>query len=121
MINKLVLPDAKAYIKKRERKNLIEEQMGASLNAKMEAKHQESLEAQYIELKEITRNINRDGDHPEAFGVPEASEEDYSGQLASFTNYTSLEGDISGPNDDANFVDEANNMIPYSQQVRGYG
>ena len=48
------------------------------------------------------------------------SYDDMSG-LASFTNYTALEGEMSTPAIEDDFLDEANITVPYSKQKRGHG
>ena len=75
----------------------------------------------YIELKELTRQVN----HPMVSNSPTVSrnshnrthEDAFDGGLASSTHYRSLEWDPL----ESSFVDEANNTTPYSAQKRGYG
>ncbi len=99
-IYKKVLPEAKAYIKKRERKNLLDEQLGSprTRSNNNNTDEYDNQEAKYSRLKELTRNVNRNsnsfgsGKRP---GAPPLQDtfsgfDDVNDGLASFTNYTSL-------------------------------
>lgn len=78
-------------------------------------------QANYIELKELTRQVNNTTEQLSVDNIGTAAVTDYDNDfegLGSLTDYTALSG---VENQDNAFVDEANNMVPYSQQKRGYG
>ena len=116
------MPDAKAYIKKRERKNLLDEQLGSPSTRSNNAALQFENQDKYSRLKELTRDVNRNSN---SFGSNQRpNNQSFSGfddpadGLNSMTNYTAMI-DITGNED--SFVDEANNTLPYTKQKRGYG
>lgn len=53
-IYKVVLPEARKYIAKRERKQILDEQLGSA------SQRQGSEDAQYIELKELSAKVRRE-------------------------------------------------------------
>lgn len=78
-------------------------------------------QANYIELKELTRRVNNTELSVDNIGTAAVTDydNDFEG-LGSLTDYTALSGDPSH-NQENVFIDEANNTVPYSQQKRGYG
>ena len=76
---------------------------------------------QYIELRELTRQVNTTNADSSVQNIGTAAMTEYTDfdGLGSLTDYTTLPGQGEIENDD--FVDEANNTVPYSKQKRGYG
>ena len=79
-------------------------------------------QANYIELKELTRQVNNTELSVDNIGTAAVTEydNDFEG-LGSLTDYTALSGTFNSNQDNNAFVDEANNTVPYSRQKRGYG
>jgi len=112
-----LVPEAKTYLAKRERKRLLDEQLGEA-RGKHGQRNTSQEGPQYIEMRELTaRRLNQTDLSVDNIGTAAMTDYDGFSGLGSFTDYRPLEAD---PQED-DFVDEANNTVPYTKQKRGYG
>lgn len=109
-----MLPEAKTYIEKRERKQILDEQLGSP--SQRQRNVEKRREAEAIELKEITSKVNKDINSNTSHDNLLTDNDGYDG-LGSLTNYSAMVD----PLIEDGFIDEANNTVPYTKQRRGYG